>query len=733
MVPRVLSNEDGRRFMRWAIPLFSILWLASATVSAGTLVPIYGTYFGGTGDINAAVAVALDSFGNLIVAGTTTSQTLPGTANAFQPTKAVGLPDNQDVFVSKFDATGRKLLLTTFLGGDSDDTPIAISVDKAGSIYIVGFTQSSNFPVSAGAFQAPSAGDSFVAKISADGSALIYSTGLTSARATALSINDSGEAYVTGGFTPFPSTVLVTPGAVNLGNGLSVFSCIFLVRLNSTGTGLIFGSNLGGGDGLNGSLPSSIAVDLAGNIYVAGKTLVDSVPTTPDALQVTFSNDGLSAAPNVYNGFILKVNAIGTQILYGTYFGPRYASTTVTNFEVTPAGSIYFAGATNATSFQSTSGAYLNTPGGGFIAEFTPGSATLSAFTYLYGPPATACGTLFATCTSGLMAISTQSLYAVAPASDSSNQLLELNQTNFAVTSSGSLQTFGASAFSPQGISVASPSSIWVVGLCGPCSIGSPISTDAFQSSPVSISQNAVLMQMTDISPTVSFVASAATGSSPFAAAQIVSIYGSQLGLPAGSGLQLGPGGVVTTTSGGTQVLFGGTAAPILYAGDGQVNAVIPCEVAGQSSIQMVVDYMGAQSAPVTLALGPAAPGIFTADGSGQGQAAALNQDNSFNSPSNPAPRGSIVTFYATGVGPTSPCVDGQVYTSNFPTIPLPVVVGVGSSGAHVDYAGQAPDLVSGVAQFNIEISSDATTGVVPLTLVVGGVFSTPGVTIAVK
>ena len=91
------------------------------------------------------------------------------------------------------------------------------------------------------------------------------------------------------------------------------------------------------------------------------------------------------------------------------------------------------------------------------------------------------------------------------------------------------------------------------------------------------------------------------------------------------------------------------------------------------------------------------------------------------------------MTFYATGVGPTSPCVDEQVYQSNFPTLTLPVVVGVGSSGSQVDYAGQAPDLVSGVAQFDVVIPSDATTGLVPLTLVVGGVFSTPGVTIAVK
>jgi uncharacterized protein (TIGR03437 family) len=235
------------------------------------------------------------------------------------------------------------------------------------------------------------------------------------------------------------------------------------------------------------------------------------------------------------------------------------------------------------------------------------------------------------------------------------------------------------------------------------------------------------------VGPSISFIGSSATGASPFAAGQLVSIYGAQLGPTPGAGAQIGPGGVVTNSNSGTQVLFDGTAAPIIYTSAGQVNAVIPCAVAGQSSTQMIVEYMGAQSAPLTVALSPAAPGIFTADGSGQGQAAALNQDNSFNGPSNPAPPGSILTFYATGVGPTSPCVDGATYQSNFPTLTLPVVVGVGPSGAHVDYAGQAPDLVSGVAQFNIVIPSDATPGVVPLTLVVGGVFSTPGVTIAVK
>ncbi len=240
-------------------------------------------------------------------------------------------------------------------------------------------------------------------------------------------------------------------------------------------------------------------------------------------------------------------------------------------------------------------------------------------------------------------------------------------------------------------------------------------------------------IQPLELSPTISFIGSSATGTSPFAAGELVSVYGRQLGPSAGSGAQIGAGNGITTSNGGTKVLFNNVAAPILYAGTSQVNVAIPCSLAGQPSTQVVVTYQGAQSAPVTLPLGTAAPGIFTVSGTGSGQAAVLNQDYTPNGPLNPAARGSSIAIYATGIGVTAPCVDGQIYGSRFPAATLPIMVGVGGIGAQVLYSGQAPDLVSGVAQINAVVPSDAPVGVVPLTLQAGGILSPSGVTIVVK
>src|SRR5579862_6017968 len=136
----------------------TLLVCGLVAVCGGSPVPTYGTYFGGGGDNNAAVAVAVDPQGNVIVAGHTTSQTLPGTTNAFQSVRATGFPDNEDVFIAKFNPSGTTLLWATFLGGNGDDQPTAIAVDSTGAIYVTGTTGSSNFPAQAAISCVPVAG-----------------------------------------------------------------------------------------------------------------------------------------------------------------------------------------------------------------------------------------------------------------------------------------------------------------------------------------------------------------------------------------------------------------------------------------------------------------------------------------------------------------------------------------------------------------------------------------------
>ena len=196
------------------------------------------------------------------------------------------------------------------------------------------------------------------------------------------------------------------------------------------------------------------------------------------------------------------------------------------------------------------------------------------------------------------------------------------------------------------------------------------------------------------------------------------------------------PGELVTlygTGLGAVQsVLFNGVPGPVLYATAGQVGTVVPYGVTG-STVQVVSQSGGATAAPVTLALATTVPGIFTADGSGRGQAAATNQDGRPNSTGAPAAAGSVITLYATGEGQTSPAgVDGQI-AGTVPPRPLAqVAVTIGGAVANVQYAGGAPGVIAGVMQVNAVVPAGVT-GTAAIVITVGGVSSQNGVTVVVR
>ena len=139
------------------------------------------------------------------------------------------------------------------------------------------------------------------------------------------------------------------------------------------------------------------------------------------------------------------------------------------------------------------------------------------------------------------------------------------------------------------------------------------------------------------------------------------------------------------------------------------------------------------------LASTPSAPALFTFNGSGTGPAAALNQDNSYNVPNNPAPKGSYVTLFLTGEGQTAPQgVTGKVtsVSATPPLTPQPLLavsVMIGGQLASVTFYGEAPDLVSGVMQLDVQIPTNVPSGNLPITVSVGGNSSQNGVTVSVQ
>ena len=201
--------------------------------------------------------------------------------------------------------------------------------------------------------------------------------------------------------------------------------------------------------------------------------------------------------------------------------------------------------------------------------------------------------------------------------------------------------------------------------------------------------------------------------------------------------------GKLPTKLGGVQVFFNGYPAPVSYASAGQVNTIVPYEIANMPSSTVWVKFMGQTSNTFALTASPTAPAIFTANGSGTGPAALVNAaDDSFNAPNNPAAKGSTVVFFVTGEGQTYPAgATGQVTTLSptYPVTPLtpqpllPLGVTIDGQPAFVAFYGETPGVVAGLLQLNVQIPAGARTGDLPLAVNIGGNSSQAGVTVSVK
>ncbi len=235
-------------------------------------------------------------------------------------------------------------------------------------------------------------------------------------------------------------------------------------------------------------------------------------------------------------------------------------------------------------------------------------------------------------------------------------------------------------------------------------------------------------------SPIVNEVSNAASGKrSAVSPGEIVTIKGQTLGPANGVEFKLTPAGNVDTVLSGTRLWFDEFAAPILYTSDGQINAIVPYEIAGRQTVQISAEYNGIRSAPVTQQVSVAGPGIFTGNATGSGQGSILNEDNSVNGAATPAAKGSIIQIFATGEGVPKPPLQTGSVTDGIHKPDGAVVVLIGNSSADVLFAGSAPDAVAGLFQVNARVPVNAPSGPVPVVVVVGGVSSQTGVTVAVR
>jgi hypothetical protein len=281
-----------------------------------TFQPGYNAYY----QIATGNGIAVDSNQNVYFGGKGDGGflTTPGAFQGGYTGTAPGCGGCTQGVVGELKADGSALVYATYLGGSGGDQVMSLSLDAANNAYVTGDTSSLDFPVTTGAYQTTFPGssqgytccESFVTKMNSTGTALLYSTFLGgpinggSTNATAIAIDGSGDAYVTG-YTYAPSFPLLNPIDGTLAVGQGTAPTTYITELNPTGSGLLFSTFLSGS---NGTQSAGIAVSSSApnEVYVAGTTYDTNFPTTPGAFQTSIP------VPPPYNSsqhiFVSEIN-----------------------------------------------------------------------------------------------------------------------------------------------------------------------------------------------------------------------------------------------------------------------------------------------------------------------------------------------------------------------------------------------------------------------------------------
>lgn len=329
----------------------------------------YATYVGSRSGSDFVSSVATDAAGNVYIVGSTSATDLPTTPGALQPFGRL-----LDTFIAKLNPAGTAVVYATYLGGSDSDYGASIAVDAQGNAFITGTTYSNDFPTTAGAFQSGLLGGyshAFVAKLNAEGTALVYSTYLGSSGESAigysLAVDAAGQATLVG-YTDSPRFP-TTPGALQPVHGGG--SDGFVARLNREGNALIYSTYLGG-DGSDSS--PTLALDREGNAYVTGNTYSTNFPTTRRAYKREKKSSFIS--------YVAKINNTGDRLVYSTFVEGETRA-----IAVDLAGSAYVTGAAFLDQ-PATAGALQPRNAGGvdaFVMKLNPAGSELAYSTFIGG------------------------------------------------------------------------------------------------------------------------------------------------------------------------------------------------------------------------------------------------------------------------------------------------------------------------------------------------------------
>jgi RHS repeat-associated protein/CSLREA domain-containing protein len=374
-------------------PAYSNLFDSDTPIFSVDEALIYSTYLGGA-TWQEGMDIAVDTNGAAYITGygsVFSVPSVPGLSNVGGVT---------DIFVAKFNPTGSQLEYLSFIGGgDYDDSRGGIAVDSSGNAYVTGLTQSNNFPVTPSAYDPTFNGgqDTYIFKLDASGTALVYSTyiGGSGSNETSygIAVDSTGAVYIGGNTfgTNTSNNFPTTPGAFRGSNFVQGWEG-FVLKMNPDGQTLGYSTLFGG---QKEDYIMDIDIDNLGNAYVTGYTFSQDLPTTAGAYdQVMNCVLWFGQLQCRYEAFITKIGATGS-LIYSTFLGgssnDQGSGISVGNdgsAYVTGQTTTWFNGNTYFRDFPLTSQAFqrtLSDEEGGFVSRLSPTGSSLLYSTYIGG------------------------------------------------------------------------------------------------------------------------------------------------------------------------------------------------------------------------------------------------------------------------------------------------------------------------------------------------------------